>query len=282
MGKYWYNPYDAQKQYEQRRQDSKKRKINKDSILRNFIIKKLEAGKSPDAISGRLKLTHKKYPSMQISHESIYCWIYDEVEQGSDLHKYLARGEKKRQRRLNKHKSRMKIPERISIHKRPASVETRKYKGHWEGDTIVGKGHSGYIATLVERKSYFLAAGYMSDKKPESCNRAILEGFGNITNKKIKTITFDNGTEFYRHYVLKDALECKTYFADPFSSWQRGRNEHTNGILRKFFPKNMDFLKLTQNDVDEVVEKINNTPRKSLGYKTPYEVFYDLPVSLQP
>jgi IS30 family transposase len=281
-GKYWYNPYDAQKKYEQRRKDSKQRIINKNNELKDYIIKELKNGKSPDAISGRLKLTHKKNPLMQISHESIYCWLYDEVAQGSYLHEYLARGVKKRKRRLNKYKSRMRIPERVSIHERHESVESRKYKGHWEGDTIVGKGHSGYIATIVERKSYFLAAGYMSDKKPETCNRAILEGLGNISNKDIKTITFDNGTEFYHHYILKDALECKTYFADPYSSWQRGINEHTNGILRRFFPKNMDFSKLTQNDVDEAVDKINNTSRKSLGYKTPYEVFYNLSVSVQP
>jgi transposase, IS30 family len=281
-GRYWYNPYIAQKKYEERRKNSKLRIIDKNIELKDYIIKELKDGKSPDAISGRLKLTHKKNPLMQISHESIYCWIYDEVVKGSDLHKHLIRCARKRKKRLNKYKSRMKIPERVSIHKRPEAVESRRYRGHWEGDTIVGKGHSGYIATLVERKSYLLAAGYMPNKKPETCNRAILEGVWNILNKDIKTITFDNGTEFYHHYILKDALECKTYFADPYSSWQRGINEHTNGILRRFFPKNMNFSEVTQKDVDEAVEKINNTPRKSLGYKTPYEVFYNLSVSVQP
>jgi transposase, IS30 family len=281
-GKYWYNPYDAQKKYEQRRKDSKLKLIDKNSKLRKHIIKELKDGNSPDVISGRLKLTYKKYPSMQISHESIYLWVYDQVLHGSNLHNYLARGVKKRNKRLNKRKSRIRIPDRTSIHERPESVESRKYKGHWEGDTIVGKGHSGYIATVVERKSYFLVAGIMSDKKPESCNRAILEGFSEVSNKYIRSITFDNGSEFYQHYNLKFLLECKTYFADPYSSWQRGINEHTNGILRRFFPKNMDFSKLTQNDIDRAVNKINNRPQKSLGYKTPYEVFYNLSVSVQP
>ena len=281
-GTYWYNPFEAQKKYEQRRIKSRQKFIDQNNDLKEHIINELKNGKSPDAISGRLKLTHKKYPSMQISHESIYTWIYYQVLQGSDLHKYLARGVKKRNKRLNKRKSRMIIPDRVSIHERPKSVENRKYKGHWEGDTIVGRGHSGYIATIVERKSYFLIAGLMSDKKPETCVRAILEGFSEIPNKDIKSITFDNGLEFYQHYNLKVLLECKTYFADPYSSWQRGINEHTNGLLRRFFPKNMEFSKLNQNDVDEVVRKINNIPRKSLGYKTPYEVFYNCSVLLQP
>jgi IS30 family transposase len=121
----------------------------------------------------------------------------------------------------------------------------------------------------------------MLDKRPETCNKAILEAFGDINNRLIKSITFDNGSEFCNHKDLHELLECYTYFADPYSSWQRGINEHTNGILRKYFPKSINFCELTQNDVDEVVMKINNTPRKSLGYKTPYEVFYKLPVALE-
>lgn len=280
-GKYWYHPQDAQNKYEERRLESKVRLIDKNKDLKDHIYSELRNGRSPDSISGRLKLIYKTDTTMHVSHESIYSWIYAEVKQGSDLYKYLARGIKKRHRRLNKRKNRLKIPGRVSIHKRPKSIEQRKVKGHWEGDTIVGKGHSGYIATVVERKSYFLKAGIMSDKKPETCNFAILEGLWEIPNRFVKTITFDNGTEFFKHETLKEMLECKTYFADPYSSWQRGRNEHTNGILRRYFPKKMDFSKLTQNDIDEAVDKINNMPRKSLGYKTPYEVFYNLPVRVQ-
>lgn len=278
---YWYHPQKAQEKADQRRSNSKERLIDKNETLKEHIILKLKQGWSPDAISGRLKIEYKKDLSMQISHESIYLWIYDQVSKGSDIYKYLSRGVKIRHRRLNKYKSRMKIPDRTSIHKRPKSVESRKYKGHWEGDTVFGKGQSGYIATVVERKSYFLAAGLMEDKRSETCNYAILEGLGNIPNRNIKSITFDNGSEFYHHQTLKEMLECKTYFADPYSSWQRGINEHTNGILRRYFPKKMDFSNLTQNDVDEAVKMINNMPRKSLGYKTPYEVFFNLTVSLQ-
>jgi IS30 family transposase len=278
---FWYHPVHAHEKYMRRRKESKIRVIDSNLELRGHIIKELKDRKSPDVISGRLKLTHKNRPDMQISHESIYSWVYWQAEKGDTLYKYLHRGVKKRHRRLNKKRSRIQIPDRISIHARPRSTDDRRWKGHWEGDTITGKGHQGYIASLVERKSYFLAAGLMTDKRPETCNRAILEALGEIQNRFIKSITVDNGSEFYQHKMLQEALECQVYFADPFSAWQRGINEHTNGLLRRYFPKSMNFKNLTQNDVDEVVKKLNNMPRKSLGYKTPYEAFYKLTVALQ-
>jgi IS30 family transposase len=278
---YWYHPVHAHEKYLMRRKESKIAIIESNDNLREYITQELRNRKSPDAISGRLKLTHKNRPDMQISHESIYTWIYQRAKQGDEIYKYLSRGVKKRHKRLNIKRSRIQIPDRISIHARPQSVESRRSKGHWEGDTITGKNHQAYIATLVERKSYFLAAGFMGDKRSETCNRSILEAFGDIDNKSIKSITFDNGSEFYQHKNLQEALECKVYFADPYSAWQRGINEHTNGLLRKYFPKSMNFKDLTQNEVDEAIKKLNDTPRKSLGYRTPYEVFYNLTVALQ-
>jgi len=278
---YWYHPFHAHEKYLKRRKNSKIPIIDGNHELRAYIMQGLRDKKSPDAISGRLHLTKKDRPDVHISHESIYAWIYRQAKQGDSIYKYLARGVKKRHRRLNKKQPRIQIPDRISIHARPQSVENRQSKGHWEGDTITGKNHQAYIATLVERTSYFLAAGFMSDKRPETCNRSILEAFGSIDNKSIKSITFDNGSEFYQHKNLQEALECKVYFADPYSAWQRGVNEHTNGLLRKYFPKSMNFKDLTQNEVDEAIKKLNDTPRKSLGYRTPYEVFYGLPVAHQ-
>ncbi len=138
---------------------------------------------------------------------------------------------------MSKKHPRILIPDRKSIDLRPKAVESRRYKDHWEGDTIFGKNFDGYIVTIVERKSYFLAAAHMKNKQPSTCNRSFLEALGTIDNSLIKTITLYNGTEFFNYKDLEDALECKIYFADPYSSWQRGINEHTNGILRRFFPK---------------------------------------------
>jgi IS30 family transposase len=279
--KYWYHPVHAHEKYQSRRKNSKIRMIDKNNELKKHILRELKDGNPPDVISGRLKLTKKHRPDMQISHESIYTWIYVQTKKGDDLYKYLPRGVRKRNRRLNKKKRRIQIPDRISIHARPGSIKNRHRMGHWEGDTITGNRHQGYIATLVERKSYFLAAGLMTDKRPETCNRAILEAFGNIENKIIKSITFDNGTEFFHHKNLQEALECSVYFADPFSAWQRGINEHTNGLLRRYFPKSMSLKNLTQNDVDMAVSELNNRPRKSLEYRTPFEVFYNISVALE-
>jgi len=135
---------------------------------------------------------------------------------------------------------------------------------------------------VVERKTRFPASGCMKNKRAETCNRALSEAFANISNSSIKSITFDNGLEFYYHENLKELFECDTFFADPYSPWQRGSNENANRILRRFFPKKMNFSNLTQEDVDKAVHKINSIPRKSLGYRTPYEAFlYEQTVALQ-
>lgn len=279
--KYWYHPIHAHETYINPRKNSKIRTIDISNDLREHIEEALKEGNAPDVISGRLRITHKSRSDMQVSHETIYSWIYEQAKKGDNLYKYLPRGVRKRQKRFTKRRSRVQIPDRISIHSRPQTVECRRWKGHWEGDTITGKGHQGYIATLVERKSYYLVAGLMTDKRAETCNRAILEAFGDIENRYIKSITFDNGLEFYQHKNLQEALECNIYFADPYSACQMGINEHTNGLLRRYLPKCMSLKNLTQNDVDRVVNKLNNIPRKSLGYRTPYEVFYKRTVALQ-
>ena len=183
---YWYRPSTAHEKYKQRRKNSKHRIIDKNNKLRVYIINELKIGKSPDIIAGRLKLTHMNFSDMQISHETIYSWIYLQAKKNHNLYKYLPRGVKKRNRRMNKKKSRIKIPNRVSIHTRSNEIEKRNSIGHWEGDTITGKGHQGYIATLVERKSFFLAAGLMKNKRPYTCNRSILEAFGEIQNTLIQ------------------------------------------------------------------------------------------------
>lgn len=275
----WYRPLEAQQLYLDRRNRTNSCKLSEQSDLKNYVIKGLDIKDSPEQIANRLKLEYPENLDMRISHESIYKLIYQDAQNGGDLYQNLRRAIKKRQRRLNKKSRRMNIPDRKSIHTRPAEVEDRINAGHWEGDTIVGKGFSGYIATMVDRSNQYLAAALMKDKKPSSLNKATLEAFGDISNDWIKTITLDNGTEFCAYKDLEELLECSIYFADPYSSWQRGTNENMNGLIRQYFPKKMDFSKITQNDVDEVVKILNNRPRKSLGYRTPHEVAYNLPVA---
>ena len=277
----WYHPFQAHNLYLQRKKDSCKRKIDKYSELKKEIIERLKKRHSPEQIAGRIKIDFPESSFMRISHEAIYQWIYSLAAKGDESYKQLRRTVKKRQRRINKKASRLRIPDRKSIHKRPSEIEARNTFGHWEGDTIIGKGHSGCIATMVERNTLFLAAGAMPDKRPSSLNRATLESFGNISNDNIKTITLDNGTEFCDYKDLEVALECEIFFADPYSSWQRGTNENTNGLLREFFPKNLSFENITQNDIDIAVYSLNNRPRKKLNYLTPSEAISKISVAFQ-
>jgi IS30 family transposase len=270
-GKYWYRQKEANDKSKTRRKESRQMKLDKNEYLRDFVLEKLKDGFSPDGIAGRIRLEGLK--AMFISHESIYTWLYKEARNGGKYHEYLLGQRKKRQNRLKTNKNRLKIPNRTNINKRPAEIEERKIFGHWEGDTVVGTAASGYIVTAVERKIRFLVAGLMKNKRAETCNRAFGEAFADIPNSNINSITFDNGLEFYYHEDLKELFECDTDFADPYSPWQRGSNENANRILRRFFPKKMDFSNLTQEDVDKAVHKINSIPRKSLGYYTPSEAF---------
>jgi len=215
-GQHWYRPIDAHRISIERRKSGKISKIERNQDLKDYILKKLESRQSPDSIAGRLKITYGKNTLMRISHESIYRWIYKDAQSGGEIYKNLIRSIRKRHKRLNKYINRLQIPDRVSIHQRPWSANTGRHKGHWEGDTIFGANNSGYIATLVDRKSLFLVAGFMKNKKSETCNRAIFEAFSEICNKEIKTITFDNGTEFYHYKDLSEAFECKIYFADPY------------------------------------------------------------------
>ena len=147
--------------------------------------------------------------------------------------------------------------------------------GDWEADTIIGKGHKGAIVTLDDRKSKLRLAAPLSGKQAEpvkSWITKLLEPFSDL----VKTITFDNGREFTKHQDIANNLDCKTYFAKPYHSWERGQNENANGLLRQYFPKSMKLMDISVKKVFDAIDKLNSRPRKCLGYKTPYEVFEEL------
>jgi IS30 family transposase len=279
----FYRSVFAQRRYLERRMGLKLVKIEKNLKLRNYIIKKLYMKWSPENISGRIAHEYPDDPSMKISYESIYKWIYTIYRTKKVCFwKLLPRKRTKRYKRHQIKQPRFLIQDKKSIHTRPKDAECRNVLGHWEGDTIVGKGRDGYIVTLVERQTRFLAAAKMNNCKASTCNRAMLEAFGEIMNKKISTITFDNGSEFAHFKDIEEAIECDVFFADPYSSWQRGTNEQTNGLLRRYLPKGTSFSNVDQNTVDRIVDMLNNKPRKVLNFLTPYEAFYKLkPVALE-
>ena len=222
---------------------------------------------SPDQISGRLALE-----GIFVSHEWIYRHIWKDRKNGGDLWIFLRHRGRKYNRRGEKTAGRGLIPGRVDISQRPEVVEEKSRVGDWEGDLIIGTNYKGAILSHVDRKSKYTKLAKLPDKRAKNVTRACRRRLKKL-KELIKTITYDNGKEFAEHREIAQLLQCEVYFATPYHSWERGLNEHTNGLVRQYFPKGTDFTKLTHADVQEIEDKLNNRPRKCLQYKTPYEVF---------
>lgn len=261
-----YSPHKAQKFYSERKKNcGVKRKLD-NSILLIDIQNKLEKGWTPEQISGRAKIDG----SYIISFKAIYLAIKDGLF-FKDTVKLLPR---KGKRKVNGSKeTRGTIPDKKMIEERPQEANERSEIGHFESDTIIGSGKQGAIMTYVCRKSRLLIAELMKDRKASTFNQATIENFKYIPNQLVKTFTSDNGKEFSKFKELEKELEVYCYFANPYHSWERGTNENTNGLLRRYFPKGTDFRQLTKEEVNKAVWSINNRPRKCLEFKTPLEVF---------
>jgi transposase, IS30 family len=208
-----------------------------------------------------------------VNHESIYQFLYDPAQQDQKLWAYLPRRHRKRRRWLGRRSRSIKIPHRLSIRHRPGEIGNREEFGHWEGDTIVGDGHKTGIHTEVERISRLVFAYKVPKIRAKETSEVQLFLFGRLPKLARQSTTLDNGSEHYLHTRLQEELGMQTYFGDPYCSWQRGTNESTNGLIRRYFPKGTDFQLVSQGTVDEVVVRLNSTPRKVLGYQTPSEVF---------
>ena len=262
-----------------RKQEAGKRQPLKDSETYSYVLDKLQQGWSPEQIAGRLKL---EYAQTVICHETIYAFVYEPQNKEKTLWEYLPRKQKKRKKQHGRKVHRSHIPDRVSIHKRPEAVNQRAVFGHWEGDTVEGKGHKDGIRTEVERVARFLAARKVLAITSEQTVRAQKAIFSTLPARARRSTTLDNGKEHHLHTQLKE-LAMAVYFADPYSSWQRGTNEYHNGLLRRYLPKGTSFAALTQEELDDIVREINNRPRKVLGYQTSQEVFESyLGVRIQP
>jgi len=271
-----YHAEKAQKQYIRRRKACRpKGKLNSHGSLREYVLDKIAMeGWTPELVGGRLALDYPEAPGMRVSHETIYRKIYTTGHYLETLLEDLPQARKKRRKRgQGKSRRGPAIRNRVGIAQRPAAVETREELGHWEGDTVVGRHQDGFIVTLVERKSRLLAAAKAETKRADEVRLAVIGALQDHPVSWVKTITVDNGTEFAEHEVISEGLGVSVYFADPYSAYQRGSNEQVNGLIRRRLPKGTSFKGLTQEHLDEIVESINNRPRKCLGYKTPNEVF---------
>ena len=241
--------------------------------LVRYVERGLRADWSPDVIAASLKQQYPDDPRMRVSIETVYRWVYRDARLGGHLFNCLCRCHKKRRRQHRYGTGRGLIPGRISIDKRPELVATRHRFGDWEGDTVEGAKGSGHITTHVERKSRYLIAGKLANKTAAVTAHAVTTAFRKIPAVLRRTLTLDNGKEFARFSDIEKETGLDIYFADPYSAWQRGTNENTNGLLRRYFPKGMDFKTVTQETLAEIVKKLNHRPRKCLGYQTPHEVF---------
>jgi len=210
---------------------------------------------------------------LKISHEWIYRFIYVDKARGGDLHRHL-RGQKPYRKRYGGGRDRRgQLKNRVCIDKRPAVVNKKRRLGDWEGDTIIGRRHQGALISLVDRKSGFTLIGKLTRKTARQVREAATGLLGPISNL-VHTITLDNGKEFAFHEDIARSLDARIYFAHPYSSWERGLNENTNGLIRQYFPKKHDFTTITDDEIAEATHRLNHRPRKKLGFKTPYEVFF--------
>jgi IS30 family transposase len=225
---------------------------------------------SPEQISGRLA----QEGVATISHESIYRHVWNDKKDGGNLYLHLRHSGKKYNKRKGRNSGRGLIPNRVDIDRRPAIVATKSRIGDWEADTIIGARHQGAILSHVERKSKNTKLVSLPDKTADAVVQASARMLGPLANR-IETITYDNGKEFAAHVEIAASLQANCYFAKPYHAWERGLNEHTNGLVRQYFPKGSDLSIVTNAEVQKVEDKLNSRPRKILGYKTPSEVFFN-------
>lgn len=224
---------------------------------------------SPEQITGRLE--HEG--SETISHETIYQRILEDKKAGGTLYTHLRCKKKRKKRYGSARPARSAIPNRMDIDQRPAIVDSRKRIGDWEGDTIIGAHNGGaVIASMVERKSRYTCLAKAENKTTTAVISSINEQMLPIADF-VLTITLDNGKEFSQHKKMSDKLNANVFFAKPYHSWERGLNENTNGLVRQYFPKRIPFDSISNHDLQIVVKKLNDRPRKCLAYKTPFEVF---------
>lgn len=252
----------------------------KNDTVRDYVVSHLKLGWSPEQIAGCIF----KDIGEHISHEAIYQYIYAQIHRDGygtlrpgkeDLRPYLARRHKRRARRGGRAVQKTERFEKLpSIHDRPKAVEKRIQLGHWEDDLIIGSAATQHLKTINERVSGLVFIERVKDATMAESSRAVTKRLQTIPKEYLKTLTRDRGSENRGYKDLEKTLSIQCFFADPYSSFQRGSNENLNGLIRRFFPKKTNFATITDDQIRTVEYLLNSRPRKRLGYKTPYEVFY--------
>lgn len=268
--------YDADRAqgYHEQRQPRKgnKNKISRNEALRQYITERLTQDQmSPEQIAGRLKRFHKETIGY-VCHETIYEFIYGDEQIKERYFIHLRRHRPKRGK-WHVRKKRETIKERVSIHERPEAVDEKTEVGHWESDSMIFSQQKGILSVQVERVSKLTRLTRCSNKTAEQTNQALIRTVDSVPDIYIKSITFDNGTENAWHMELRKMFDLDTYFCDPYCSWQKGLVENTNMLIRQYLPLNTPIDQMTDDQIQEIEDKLNNRPRKALNYLTPNEYF---------
>jgi len=266
-GSWQYKPDYAQGNAREKHRKKNKR-IKLTSEIKQFISDKLEMKWSPEQISGYAK----KHQLFSIGKECIYQFILKDKEKGGKLFLNLRHQSKRYRKRYGSPKRIGPIKNRKFIDDRPKIVDDKKRVGDWEIDTIIGKQRQQAVVTIVERFSKKAILKKVPKKSASLVTNATIEGLKTISSK-VHTITGDNGSEFAYHEIISKELDTEFYFAHPYSSWERGLNENTNGLVRQYLKKGSCFIDINDTDLELIANQLNNRPRKSLGYATPNEIF---------
>jgi IS30 family transposase len=261
-----YRPKQAQRLSDNRKEEKVMPRITGQTW--RWVEQLLREDWSPEQISCWLEMEK----SVSVSHEWIYLYIYQDKSEGGDLHRHL-RCQKPRRKRYGSNDRRGQIRDRVSIDERPEIVDHRSRIGDWEVDTVIGRPGGSVLVTLAERKSRLSLIALSPNKTAEAVTGALLATLKPLSNQ-VFTLTYDNGKEFAHHTVIAQALQAEGFFAHPYHSWERGLNENTNGLIRQYLPKGKSFDALSDDDVQNIMDKLNNRPRKCLDFKTPNQVFF--------
>ena len=267
-GECGYRPKQANEKAVERRKMAAKFRAMTDDMQKTVIFYLLQEW-SPEQISGYLKSEGGEW----VSHETIYQFVLEDKNNGGELYKQLRHSGKKRKKRYGGSDRRGAIKNRVSIEERPKSIEKRTRIGDWEIDLVIGKNHKGALVTIVDRLSLMTFIAKVDSKHAEPVTEATILMLSNYKRCGAHTITADNGKEFAGHEQISKALGIDFYFAHPYSSWERGTNENTNGLIRQYLPKGSEFKAVNDETCDFIMNRLNNRPRKCLGYRTPKQVF---------
>lgn len=255
---------------ENRKRESK---LDSNKQLRNYVLKKLQLSWSPEQIAGRLKLENSG--KSVICHETIYAYLYSDYGIRNRYYLYLRNKRQFRYPKVSRQSRTKHIPNRISILERPIEIKYRESLGHWEGDLMqFGKKTKTNLITLRERKSRYMLAIKNKNRQADSTAKKIVKAFNRLGKHRITSVTFDNGFEFARHEEIAKKLGIKTYFCEPYKSYQKGAIENGNKQLREWLPKNAPIDEISPRTIRSKLKLLNQRPMKCLSYNTPSEIFY--------